>query len=65
MAINIDPELLALIKKSVAEFEALPVAEQEAMNLRQRESWVRGEMAIGSDAQESAERQKLSSRGAQ
>lgn len=39
-------DLQALIEKSVAEFNALPEAEQREIRRQQRESWVRGEMGL-------------------
>ncbi len=47
LGISDRPELTALIKESVAKFEAMPLEEQEALRRAQRESWVRGEMALG------------------
>lgn len=38
-------DLPSLIEKSVAEFNALPEAEQREIRRQQRESWVRGEMS--------------------
>lgn len=46
------PELSEMIAKSVAWFKSLTPEEQEAHRREQRESWVRGEMGIGSDADE-------------
>jgi hypothetical protein len=47
-----DPALLALIEKSRDAVKAMSPAEREAMYAAQRRSWVRGEMAMGSDADE-------------
>lgn len=45
---NID----ALVKDSIKAFDALPLDKQQEMRALQRESWVRGEMGIGLDANE-------------
>jgi hypothetical protein len=50
-------ELSELIAKSVAWFKSLTPEEQEAHLREQRESWVRGEMAIGLDRDEAAWRE--------
>ena len=57
--IQTDPELLELIRKSVKWFEALSPEEKEAHLKAQRESWVRGEMGIGSDQDEAEYRDKM------
>lgn len=41
-----DAELLQLIRDSVAKFNAMSIDEQDAMLQAQRESWVRGEVAL-------------------
>jgi hypothetical protein len=40
------PELLALIAKARAQFEAMSPAERAAMLQAQRRSWVRGELML-------------------
>lgn len=46
------PELTRLIALSRAAVEATTPTEREAMYAAQRRSWVRGELAMGSDADE-------------
>jgi hypothetical protein len=53
------PELEALARAAVAQFEALPQDEKDAMTRRQMVSWRDAEMAIGNDADEAAYRAKL------
>jgi hypothetical protein len=50
------PELEELFRKSKEWFDSLSPDEQEAHFRAQQESWVRGEMGIGSDADEAAYR---------
>lgn len=47
-----DPKLTALLAQSVAAVKAMTPAEREAMHEAQRKSWVRAELAFGSDADE-------------
>lgn len=54
------PELEALLKKSVAAFKALSPEQQEEHLRLQRESWVRGEMGMGSDRDEAEYRAAMS-----
>lgn len=54
-----DEELKQLLAKAKERWEALTPAEQEAELRAQRDSWVRAEMAFGSDADEAAYRQEL------
>ena len=53
------PALDLIITKARAAFNAMTPEAQEAMLQAQRKSWVRGEMAMGSDADEARERQAL------
>ena len=46
------PGLTARIEQARAAVDAMSPAEREAMYAAQRRSWVRGEMAMGSDADE-------------
>lgn len=46
------PGLDALIEQARAAVEAMSPAEREAMHEAQRRSWVRAELAMGSDADE-------------
>ncbi len=46
------PALSRLIEESKAAVAAMTPAEREAMWQAQRESWLRGELAMGSDADE-------------
>lgn len=46
-----------LIKEAIERMKQMSPDEIEAMRLAQRESWVRGEMGIGSDADEAAYRE--------
>jgi hypothetical protein len=48
-----------LLKASIAAFGRMSAAEQEVDLAAQRESWVRGETAMGLDAQEAADRAAL------
>jgi hypothetical protein len=41
------PDLTALIKQATEAFDKLTPAEQAAHRAAQRDSWVRGEMALG------------------
>jgi predicted Fe-S protein YdhL (DUF1289 family) len=54
-----NPALKDLLAKAKARWDAMTPEEQEAMLRAQRESWARGEMAIGNDADEAAYRAKL------
>ena len=45
-------ELERLIAEAKTHYESMTPEEQDAMWKAQRESWVRGEMGIGSDADE-------------
>lgn len=62
--IKTDPEFLALLKRSAEAFNAMSPEEQEHMLRLQRESWVRGEMGIGNDADEAAAREAYRAGGA-
>jgi len=53
-----DDKLQALLAAAKARWDAMPPAEQEAMLQAQRESWVRGEMAMGTDRDEAEWRAK-------
>ena len=48
-----------LIERAVAAFAAMSPEEQEATLRAQRESWVRGQIALGSDRQEAEYRDWL------
>lgn len=50
------PELTALLKESVARFNAMSPEDQEAMLKAQRESWVRGEMGMAEASRAEAAR---------
>jgi hypothetical protein len=50
--IQTNPYILALVEKSIAAVKAMSPENREAMYAAQRRSWVRGEMAMGSDADE-------------
>lgn len=50
------PDLDNLVAAAKVALEALSPAQQEKMLREQRDSWVRGEMAIGSDADEARDR---------
>lgn len=52
-------KLAELIKESKKRLAAMTPEEREAMYAAQRESWVRGEMAMGSDADEAREREAM------
>ena len=52
-----------LLRRAVARFRATTPEQQEAMRAAQRESWVRGEMAMGSDADEARHRARLRGEG--
>lgn len=54
-----DKELEELLAKSKAMVEAMSPAEYAAMIQRQRESYVRAEMAFGSDADEAEYRRRM------
>jgi len=43
------PELQSAVERALAWFKALAPAEQEAHLMAQKESWVRGEMAMGDE----------------
>lgn len=43
------PNLDAVIKRAIADFEALPPEEQAAIREAQRQSWVRAEMELAMD----------------
>jgi len=45
-----------LLARDKARWDAMTPAQKETMLRLQRESWVRGEMGIGNDAQEAADR---------
>ena len=54
------PDLDALIAHARAVVDAMSPAERQAMYEAQRRSWVRGELAMGSDADEArARRQRV------
>ena len=53
------PHLTALLAAAKARWDAMTPAEQEAMLRAQRESWVRGELAIGNDQDEANYRANL------
>lgn len=55
-----ETDLSTLIRASRDWFNSLTPEEQEAHLREQRESWARGEMAIGNDADEARERDSLS-----
>ncbi len=61
-AAQADSPLQALIDFAKARWKAMTPAEQEAELLAQRESWARGEKAIGNDRVEAAERADLRGR---
>lgn len=42
-------EFTELVKKAKAVYDAMTPEEQEAYDKAQRDSWVRGEMALGND----------------
>jgi hypothetical protein len=52
-----DQRLNNLVKRAKATFDALSPEEQAAKRQAQQESWVRGEIGIGDDAQEAQERE--------
>lgn len=52
-----------LLRRAVARFRAMTPEQQEAELRAQRESWVRGEMAMGSDADEVRYRARLRGEG--
>lgn len=54
-----DAKLEALIEKAREWDRTATPAEKEEMRRRQRESWVRGEMGIGSDADEAEYRRRM------
>ena len=60
--IRVSPELEALFQAACEKVAAMSPEEREAMYQAQRESWVRGEMAMGNDADEAAARQALRDR---
>jgi hypothetical protein len=47
-------DLLAKLEDAVARYKAMTPAEKEAMHEAQRNSWIRGELGMGSDADEAA-----------
>jgi hypothetical protein len=57
--IPMDPELEALIEKAREWYRNATPKQREAMMHGQRESWVRGEMAFGSDADEAEFRRRM------
>lgn len=56
IAAPLDPELQALIDRAKVYVRSLTSEEREAMWVAQRDSWVRGEMELGLDKKEAAER---------
>lgn len=50
------PELDELIQRAIAKYAAMTPAERAVMHDAQRRSWVRGELGMGSDADEAAYR---------
>lgn len=56
-------ELDSAINKAMEAFARMTPEEREAMRQAQRESWVRGEMAIGSDADEARTRDRAREEG--
>lgn len=52
-------ELERLIAEAKTRYESMTPEEQAAMWKAQRESWVRGEMGMGNDADETAYRERL------
>lgn len=54
-----DKTLEELLDEAQSLVKTMTPAEYAAMLRRQRESWVRGEMAIGSDADEEAYRAQM------
>ena len=56
-------DLTQLIEEAKAKVEAMTPDERRAMYAAQRASWVRGEMAMGSDSDEAAYRSLLDQRG--
>jgi hypothetical protein len=53
------PALQEAIRRAVARFNEMTEEQKAEMVNRQRESWVRGEMGIGSDADEAAYRNRM------
>lgn len=56
---SLTPSLEALARAAAAQFAALSAEEKEAMLRRQREGWVRAEMAMGNDADEADYRRAM------
>lgn len=52
-------DLDSMIKDSIKAFDALPADKQAEMRALQRESWARGELAMGNDKQEAEDRAKI------
>lgn len=52
-----DKRLRELVRQSCEQFNAMSPEEQQRHREEQRQSWVRGEMAMGSDADEAAWRE--------
>lgn len=60
MGANVEgKDLAGLVQRANEAFERLPPEQQAAHRRAQKESWVRGEMAMGSDADEAKERDRL------
>lgn len=57
--IPMDAELRELIAKAKARFDAMPMADRIAEMEAQKASYVRAELAIGSDADEAEYRQRM------
>lgn len=56
-------ELDDLLRRAKAKFDAMTPEQQDEMFRQQRESWVRGEIGIGSDANEAAYRDQMRREG--
>lgn len=54
-----DAKLKELLAEAQARVDAMPPAEREEMYRQQRESYVRGEMGMGSDADEAEYRRRM------
>jgi hypothetical protein len=52
-------ELTKLLDEAIGRVAAMTPEEKESMYRLQRESWVRGEMGIGSDADEARYRENM------
>ena len=57
MADQTTPNLSALIQQAKAKLASMTLEERTAMYEAQRQSWVRGEMGLGLDAEEHAWRE--------